>query len=118
MLDYLEQGLAAAGHDVEVASSIESVIDKLSEERFDVFVSDIFQPVLESIALFTTIARTSPRTRSIALMDFKTARAKQYDLSLWVDSVIEKPFTAGRVASEVEFLLAVAARRAASPELV
>jgi DNA-binding response OmpR family regulator len=118
MLDYLEQGLTAAGHETRAANSIESVIDKFSEERFDIFVSDIFQPVLESIALFTTIARTSPKTRIIALMDFKTERARQYDLSLWVDSVIAKPFTVGRVASEVEFLLAVAARRASSPELV
>jgi two-component system, OmpR family, response regulator len=117
MLDYLEQGLGAAGHQVDTANSIESVIDKLSEQRFDILVSDIFQPVLESIALFTTVARATPKTRIIALMDFKTERAKQYDLSLWVDSVIAKPFTAGRVASEAEFLLAVAARRAA-PELV
>ncbi len=118
MRDYLEQGLNAAGHKVWSAQSIDAVLDTFSEERFDIFVSDIFQPVLESVALFTTIARTSPKTRIVALMDFKTERAKQYDLSLWVDSVIAKPFTAGRVVSEVEFLLAVAARRAAAPELV
>jgi DNA-binding response OmpR family regulator len=118
MRDYIAQGLAEDGHDIHQADSIENVIDQLAEERFDAVVSDIFLPVLESIALFTTIARSSPLTRVIALMDFKTERAKHYDLSLWVDSVIAKPFTITRVKSELEFVLKATKRRAPAPELV
>ena len=120
MLDYIAPGLAEAGHEVFSASSVEDVLDKLAEERFDILVSEIFQPVLEAVALFTTVARSTPKTRIIALLDFKTERAKQYDLSLWVDSVIAKPFTITRVKNEIEFLLAAAARLGStpSPELV
>jgi len=114
---YLRQGLEADQHTVYEAGSIDEVIDQLSEHRFDVVVADIFQPVLEGIALFSTTMRASPKTRLIALMDFQSARAKNYDLSLWVDSVITKPFTVERVKSEVEFMLGLAQRRRAAPAL-
>ena len=117
MLDYLVQGLADSRHEIHTAGSIESVLDTLAEERFDMVVSDVFQPVLESIALFKTIARSTPKTRIIALLDFNTERAKQYDLSLWVDSAVAKPFTAGRVKSEVDQVLA-SVRPLPSPQLV
>ena len=118
MLDYLAGGLAETGHEIQTATSIEKVIDALAEERFDLVVSDVFQPVLESIALFKTIARSTPKTRMIALLDFNTERAKHYDLSVWVDSAVSKPFTAGRVKNEIDFVLAAASRRAPAPELV
>jgi len=118
MLDYLCQKLFAAGHAVIAVDTIEGILDALVEERFEIVVSEIFQPVLESVALFATIGRASPKTRIIALMDFKTERALQYDLGLWVDSVIAKPFTSARVASEVDFLLTVSVRGAVLPELV
>ena len=118
LLDYLAQGLEGNGHEIYTAASVEGVIDALAEERFDLVVSDIFQPVLESIALFKTIARASPKTRVIALLDFNTERAKHYDLSVWVDSSVAKPFTVGRIKNEIDFVLAAASRRAPAPELV
>lgn len=117
MLDYLAQGLAEK-HEIHTASSIDKVLDALAEERFDLVVSDIFQPVLDSIALFKTIARSTPKTRVIALLDFNTERARHYDLSVWVDSAVSKPFTAGRVKNEIDHVLAAASRRAPAPELV
>jgi DNA-binding response OmpR family regulator len=117
ILTYLAEGLAIDGHEIHRAGSIDAVIDKLAEERFDIFVADIFQPLIEGVALFATVARASPPTRSIALMDFQSARARNYDLSLWVDSVLMKPFTESRVRNEVAFILANAARRPV-PELV
>ena len=118
MLNYLASGLAESDHEIHAASSIEKIIDALAEDRFDLIVSDIFQPVLESIALFKTIARSTPKTRVIALLDFNTERAKHYDLSVWVDSSVSKPFTAGRVKNEIDYVLAAAKRRAPAPELV
>ena len=113
ILSYLAEGFADHGNVVHVASSIDDVIDQLAEERFDVIVSDIFQPVLEGVALFSTIARAMPKTRIVALMDFQSARARNYELSLWVDSVIVKPFTVERVRSEVEWVLSPTAKRGA-----
>ena len=110
VLKYLAEGIAAEDREIFTAGSIEAVVDQLVEERFDIVVSDIFQPLLEGVALFSTIARSSPRTRIIALMDFQSVRAKNYDLTLWVDSVIMKPFTAERVRSEVEWVMSGAAR--------
>ena len=118
MLDYLVQGLTESGHEIHTAMSIEKVLDALAEERFDLVVSDIFQPVLDSIALFKTIARSTPNTRVIALLDFNTERARHYDLSVWVDSAVSKPFSAVRVRNEIDFVLAAASRRAPAPELV
>jgi DNA-binding response OmpR family regulator len=115
ILSYVAEGLRGQGLAVHAAGSIEGVIDALAEERFDIVVSDIFQPVLEGVALFSTIARASPRTRVIALMDFQSARARNYDLGLYIDSVIVKPFTLDRVRNEIEWVIHTAPRRIAAP---
>src|SRR5262245_51358840 len=59
ILQYLVEGLGAPDREIVRAGSIEEIIDKLAEERFDVVVADIFQPVLDGVAVFSTIARAS-----------------------------------------------------------
>jgi two-component system OmpR family response regulator len=102
---YVTDDLSGHGYEVHSATSIESVLDSLAEERFDAMVCDIFQPVIDGVALFATIARASPGTRVIALMDFQSTRARNYDIHIWTDSILTKPFTSKRVSDEVAFVL-------------
>jgi DNA-binding response OmpR family regulator len=104
-LDYIADGLSVDGHEIHRAESIEDIFEQLSEERFDVVVAGIFEPLFEGVAVFATINRSLPKTRVIALTDYRSAHAETYDLSLWVDSVISKPFTIDRVRNEIEWVL-------------
>jgi DNA-binding response OmpR family regulator len=111
LLTYIADGLVADNHEIVMASSIEDALDAIAETRFDVVISDIFLPVLEGVALLATVARACAKTRIIALIDYTTARARNYELGTWADSILAKPFTIGRIRSEVSFVLSQPARR-------
>lgn len=105
MLLYLVQGLEAGGHEVRPAMSVEDLFDALSEERFDAVVSSLFEPAVEGVAVFATLARAFPKTRIIALTDYRVGHARNCDLSLWVDSVLAKPLSVERILTELDWVL-------------
>jgi DNA-binding response OmpR family regulator len=113
LISYVADGLGADNHEIAVAPSIEAALDAIAGTRFDVVVADIFQPILEGVALLATIARACPKTRIIALIDYTTKRARNYELGLWSDSVLSMPFTIDRIRGEISFVLAQPERRAA-----
>ncbi|MGA2060459.1 MAG: sigma-54 dependent transcriptional regulator [Thermoguttaceae bacterium] len=51
----LADDLAAQGHDVDMASDGEEAFDKLSQERFDVLVTDLKMPKLDGLELLKRI---------------------------------------------------------------
>jgi DNA-binding response OmpR family regulator len=112
LLRYVADGLGADNNEIVVAQSIEAALDAIADTRFDAVVADIFQPILEGVALLATIARACPKTRIIALIDYTTARARNYELGLWSDSVLSTPFTIDRIRSEISFVLAQGDKRA------
>lgn len=114
MLLYLGQGLEEGAHEVRHAMSVEDLFDALAEERFDAVVANLFEPAVEGVAVFATLARAFPKTRIIALTDYRVGHARTCDLSLWVDAVIAKPFTIERILQELSFLLPGQRRRAAA----
>jgi DNA-binding response OmpR family regulator len=114
LLAYFADGLGADNHEIVVAASIDEAIDAVADTRFDIVVSDIFLPVLEGVALLATVARACPKTRIIALIDYTTTRARNYELGLWADSVLAKPFTIDRVRAEISWVLSQPEKRAAS----
>ena len=109
---YIGEGLGAAEHELHFAASIDEVMDAAADHRFDVAVMDVFTPVLEGVALAATLARACPHTRILALLDYTTARARNYELHVWAESVLTKPLSGERIANEVAFLLEKPARRA------
>lgn len=111
LLSYLADGMAADNHEIVQAGSIEQALEAIAEVRFDLVVSDIFHPVLEGVALLATVARACPKTRIIALIDHTTTRARNYELGVWADSILAKPFTIDRIRSEVAFVLAQPEKR-------
>ena len=112
LLRYVADGLGADNHEIVVAQSIEAALDAMADTRFEIVVADIFQPILEGVALLATISRACPKTRIIALIDYTTARARNYELALWSDSVVSTPFTIDRIRSEIVFVLAQGDKRA------
>ena len=111
LLRYIADGLAADDHEIVEAGSIEAALDAIAEVRFDLVVADVFHPVLEGVALLATVARACPKTRIIALVDYTTTRARNYELGVWADSILAKPFTIGRIRSEIAFILAQPEKR-------
>jgi two-component system, NtrC family, response regulator PilR len=112
LLSYVADGLAADHHQIVAASSIEEALDAIADVRFDVLIADIFHPVLEGVALLATVAKACPKTRIIALIDYTTTRARNYELGVWSDSILAKPFTIGRIRSEIEWVLSQPEKRA------
>lgn len=112
LLSYLADGLAADEHEIVQASTIEETLDAIADVRFDVVIADIFQPVLEGVAVLATVARACPKTRIIALIDYTTTRARNYELGVWTDSILAKPFTIDRIRSEVRWVMSQPEKRA------
>ncbi len=112
LLSYVSDGLSADHHEIVEAGSIDQALDAIAEVRFDVVVSDIFHPVLEGVALLATVARACPKTRVIALIDYTTTRARNYELGVWSDSILTKPFTIDRIRAEISWVLAQPNKRA------
>jgi len=87
--------LARSGHTVSEAANGEAAIDLLSEQRFDVVVTDLHMPEPDGMEILRLAQSLSPRP-AIIVMSGRVAELQAADLlqlfGLGADAVLAKPF--------------------------
>ncbi len=103
---FLRRALELRGHHVTtVEAGIEALV-ALTQEKFDLLLSDVVMPELDGIALALKVSRDHPKLPIIMMTGFLSAKARAEDLHELVARVVSKPFTLDEICRHVEETLA------------
>jgi len=89
----VHRDLTEYGFAVQIASGFEEAIEVLRSAPIDVLLTDLRLGSADGIDLLETVRHLSPRTRSVLMSGFASARDYQRAVELGVVRVLCKPFT-------------------------
>ena len=95
------------GYNTVFADSAEQAIEKLSSEKPDIVLTDLYMPDTDGITLTENI-RSCAETRSVAVL-MVTSETNMTILqkasAAGVTAIMEKPFTGDQLAGEIDVIL-------------
>ena len=74
--ELLSIALRRKGHDVQVAADGSEALMALSQDRFDLLLTDIVMPVVDGIALSLKAARDDPDMRILMMTGYAAERQR------------------------------------------
>jgi DNA-binding NtrC family response regulator len=103
---FLRRALESRGHHVTTVEAGVEALAALTQEKFDLLLSDVVMPELDGIALALKVSRDHPKLPIIMMTGFLSAKARAEDLHELVARVVSKPFTLDEICRHVEETLA------------
>ncbi len=77
---------------VVTAASGEEALERLSEQMFDLVITDLAMPGLDGLQLLAAIKRKTPQTHVIVITAYGTDERRDRAFQLGADYYLEKPF--------------------------
>jgi CheY-like chemotaxis protein len=100
--EFILRSLNSAGYRVTAVSDGQLALDKLSEEKFNVLVTDIVMPNVDGIALALKAVRLYPDLRIIMISGYAQERMRAHNLDALVHRIIAKPFSLEEICTAVK----------------
>lgn len=98
----LARELRANGYESVPVSGYDEAIEHLSEQRYDVLLTDLRMGDKDGLDLILAIAESYPGTRPILMSAYATARDSERAKDLGAVRVLSKPFDTGEMLQAVE----------------
>jgi CheY-like chemotaxis protein len=98
----LARELRANGYESAPASGYDEAMQRLSEHRYDVLLTDLRMAGRDGLQLITALAQSFPATRPILMSAYATARDSERALDLGAVRVLCKPFDSSEMLQAVE----------------
>lgn len=98
----LARELRASGYDSLPASGYEEAMQRLSEQRYDVLLTDLRMGDRDGLDLILALAASFPGTRPILMSAYATARDSERATELGAVRVLCKPFETSQMLLAVE----------------
>jgi CheY-like chemotaxis protein len=102
----LGRALELDGHEVAAAADGAAALAELSNQPYDLLLSDIRMPVMDGIALALTAAREWPELTILLMTGYAEQRERAADLQALIHDVVVKPFTIADIRAAVAEALA------------
>jgi CheY-like chemotaxis protein len=93
--------LADQGFAVALAQNADEAIGLLSERAIDVLLTDLRMPGADGIDLLAQVRTLAPRTRTILMSGYASARDYQRAIECGAVRVVSKPFTASELLQAI-----------------
>jgi CheY-like chemotaxis protein len=81
------------GFEVEIVETVADALERVTQQNFDVLLTDLRLGARDGIDLLTSLRDVSPQTRAVLMSGFATARDYQRAIELGAVRVLCKPFT-------------------------
>lgn len=107
---YCARALGTAGHQIVAVPDGLAALQKLSEESFDLLLTDIAMPQMDGIALALKVTKDWPKTAILLMSGFAAERQRAHNLDMLVHDVLTKPFELSELMEAVSAVLKSAAR--------
>ena len=98
---FVERSLQTDAFLVTTASDGQKALDLLTENTFDVLVTDIVMPNVDGIALVVKAMRLHPSLRVVMISGYAQERMRAHHLDNMVHRVVAKPFSMDEIRQAV-----------------
>ena len=102
----LRRAMQKAGHDVAMADSAVSALPVLSEQRFDLLLTDIVMPEMDGIELARRASKADPEMRIMFITGFAAVALNPHNHVPNGAKVLSKPFHLRDLVTEIDKVLA------------
>lgn len=92
MCDFLEIVLKEEGYDISSSTSGEDALNRISQEEFDVVVTDLMMPGIDGMKLLERVKQISPDTTLIMITGFSTVESAVEAMKKGAFDYLPKPF--------------------------
>ena len=104
--EFVRRALSHHGHDVTLAEDGLDALNILSDNEFDLLLTDIVMPGMDGIALALKVARDKPDLKILLMSGYSAERQRAHNLDVLIHRVIAKPFTLHDICEAVDETLA------------
>ena len=94
------------GASVTAVKDGNAALEALSNEKFDLLLTDIVMPDFDGIALSLKVAKDYPDTRIVMMSGYANQRQRAHNLDFLAHEVISKPFTLDEIIKRITAALA------------
>jgi len=88
----LSPGLARFGYDVQVCESGREAVDLISQQHFDIVVTDIRMEGVDGLKVLEHATHTSPQTKVVIITGYATLELAREALAMGAYDFLAKPF--------------------------
>jgi CheY-like chemotaxis protein len=106
MLEVIGRTLSSRGYEADLAADAKLALEKLTERKFDLLVTDVNMPGLDGIELIRYVLKINPYQKIIIITGFPSQDLQAEAFKLGVLRFMIKPFTVSRFTELVADTLA------------
>lgn len=103
--EFVSRALTNSGHDVTAADDGMRALEALSEDSFDLLLSDIVMPEMDGIALALKASKDWPDMPILLMTGYAAERQRAHNLDALIHDVISKPFTLQQICEAADKVL-------------
>ncbi len=102
---FISRALEYRGHSTVGVEDGGAAIDALSEENFDLLLTDIVMPVMDGIALALKVSSENPEMPILMMTGYSHESQRAHNLECLIHDVISKPFSLEELCNTVDGIL-------------
>ena len=102
---FVSRALEHRGHSTVGVEDGGAAIDAMSEEDFDLLLTDIVMPVMDGIALALKVSAENPDMPILMMTGYSHERQRAHNLECLIHDVISKPFSLDELCNTVDDIL-------------
>ncbi|MCF8474667.1 MAG: response regulator [Emcibacter sp.] len=103
--EFVRRALAHRGHSTIGVEDGGAAVAALSNEKFDLLLTDIAMPVMDGIALALTVSSKYPEMPILMMTGYSHERQRAHNLESLIHDVISKPFSLDELCNMVDEIL-------------
>lgn len=100
------RALSPEGYDLKLARNGEEGLRMLSEESFDIVMTDLKMPDMDGIEVLRRVKEGWPQVEVIIVTGYQTVDTAVKSIKLGAFDYVEKPFTPDKILAVVEAAIA------------
>ena len=104
--EFVGRALTHGGHYVDTVEDGLEALDALSEQDYDLLITDIVMPGLDGIALALKVTKEKPDMAILLMTGYAAERLRAHNLDALIHQVVAKPFSLRQICDAAEEALA------------
>jgi DNA-binding response OmpR family regulator len=102
---FVSRALEHRGHSTIGVEDGGAAIDAMTDEKFDLLLTDIVMPVMDGIALALKVSSDHPKMPILMMTGYAHERQRAHNLECLIHDVISKPFSLDELCNTVDSIL-------------
>lgn len=102
---FVSRALELRGHKTVGVGDGGAAIEALSQENYDLLLTDIVMPIMDGIALALKVTSEYPQIPILMMTGYSHERQRAHNLECLIHAVITKPFTLDSLCNKVDDIL-------------